>query len=111
MESLFEHRIEELVCAAQVRIEQVCNVPKIQTYHVSAYVSVVMSTWNSFSGKAADKVSDSLRAQVREVQAGGCWISSAESPTLQTWAHRHPCLTTFDLLMLPKQAPLLSAAP
>lgn len=44
MESLFEHRIEELVCAAQVRIEQVCNVPKIQTYHVSAYVSVVMST-------------------------------------------------------------------
>jgi len=39
MESLFEHRIEELVCAAQVRIEQ-----------------------------AADKVSDSLRAQVREVQ-------------------------------------------
>lgn len=39
MESLFEHRIEELICAAQVRIEQ-----------------------------AADKVSDSLRAQVREVQ-------------------------------------------
>ena len=43
MESLFEHRIEELVCAAQVRIEQVCSVPKIQTYHVSAYVSVAMS--------------------------------------------------------------------
>eukprot|EP00438_Fugacium_kawagutii_P011549 Skav230157 [mRNA] locus=scaffold1301:605695:622414:- [translate_table: standard] len=40
MESLFEHRIEELICAAQVRIEQ-----------------------------AADKVSDTLRQQVREIQA------------------------------------------
>eukprot|EP00913_Durusdinium_trenchii_P022960 g21559.t1 len=39
MESFVEHRIEELICAAQVRIEQ-----------------------------AADKVSEGLRAQAREVQ-------------------------------------------